>query len=155
MIIPPLIGMFTIPGGAILSAPFVYNIGEDLEMPKVDRAAINLIFRHVAVFALPYNASLLLVSNSLTDINIYKFIMMNSILVASILITGYLLFLREVEVESKGSDENIVKNLFNLIILTSPIYSSVIINTLFGIPFYIGVGFSILIVYLLGNKSGF
>ncbi|MBZ2174998.1 DUF401 family protein [Schnuerera sp. xch1] len=50
MIIPAMIGVLIISGGALLSAPFIYNLGEEMELSPPRRAAINLVFRHIAMF---------------------------------------------------------------------------------------------------------
>ncbi len=42
MIIPALIGILIIPGGALLSAPFINNLGEEMNIAPPKRAAINL-----------------------------------------------------------------------------------------------------------------
>ncbi len=70
MIIPAMIGVLIIPGGALLSAPFINNIGEEIKLTPARRAAINLVFRHITMFILPYSTSLLVVSASIPNINI-------------------------------------------------------------------------------------
>jgi hypothetical protein len=62
MIVPALIGMLIVPGGALLSAPFINNLGEEMDIKVSRRAAINLVFRHIAMFVLPYSTSLLIIA---------------------------------------------------------------------------------------------
>lgn len=155
MVIPPIMGMLSIPGGAALSAPFANDMGEELKIPSPRRAAINLVFRHIALFILPYGSSLLLIQSALPEINIYRFIALNIILIIGILASGYFLYVKDVEsikVERKGSPW---KELFRLIILLSPIYISVIVNSITNLPFFICMLFSLLSIYLLSNKKDF
>lgn len=155
MIIPAMIGVLIIPGGALLSAPFINNIGEEMKLPPSRRTAINLVFRHIAMFILPYSTSLLIVSASLPNINISKLILLNLFFVISVIITGYFFFLRDVPSDISSSRKNIGKNLLKLLVYTSPIYISVIINSITGLPFYITLIASVFIVYLLSDKRDF
>ena len=155
MMIPSLIGVLIIPGGAILSAPFIYDIGEELKIPKPRRAAINLIFRHVAMLILPFSSTLLFVRSSLPELNIYKVVMLNLIFIVSALSMAYFLYLKDVKVEHHDRSKDIWKSMMRLAVLTSPIYLPVIINIMTGISFYLTMIASIIIVYLLGDKRDF
>lgn len=154
-IIPAMIGILIIPGGALLSAPFIYDLGEEMKLSPPRRAAINLVFRHIAMFILPYSTSLLLISATLPELNIFKLILLNLIFVIPIVILGYFFYLKDIEVVKSPPRENVRHNLLKLIIYTSPIYIAVIINVLTGLSFYITLFGSIFIVYLLGNKKDF
>lgn len=155
MIIPAMLGILSIPGGALLSAPFIDDIGEDMNIKPSRRAAINLSFRHLALILLPYATSLLIVAVVLPSFNIYKLISLNLIFASLMVIIGYFIFLRDIESESLPPRKNIIKNLLRLALYTSPIYVAVIINSITGLPFYITLIASILIVYFLGDKKDF
>ncbi|HSH35597.1 MAG TPA: DUF401 family protein [Schnuerera sp.] len=155
MIIPAMIGILVIPGGAYLSAPFINNIGKEMKISAPRRAAINLVFRHIAMFLLPYSTSLLIVSATLPDLNIFKLILLNLFFVVFIIFTGYFFFLKDVKSNILPPRENIGKNLLKLAIYTSPIYIAVIINAFTGLPFHITLIASVIIVYLLSDKKDF
>lgn len=89
MIIPAIMGLLVIPGGALLSAPFVNNIGEDIKLSPARRAAINLVFRHIAMFILPYSTSLLIVTAEMPNLNIFKLIGMNLLFLLFLVNLGY------------------------------------------------------------------
>ncbi len=59
---PMLIGMLTVPGGAILSAPLCAEAGNRLNAPPVLQAVINNWFRHVLYFMFPLFPSLIIAS---------------------------------------------------------------------------------------------
>ncbi|MGM0689319.1 MAG: DUF401 family protein [Bacillota bacterium] len=59
---PMLIGMLTVPGGAILSAPLCAEAGTRLEVSPVRQAVINNWFRHVLYFIFPLFPSLIIAS---------------------------------------------------------------------------------------------
>lgn len=155
MIVPAMIGVLTIPGGAMLSAPFVYDIGEELDVKPSKRAAINLVFRHLSMFILPYSTAILLVVSAFPELDVLKFVGLNLIFVAAIVIIGNFVLLRDVESQKSESRKDIGKNLLNLALYTSPIYICVIVNAITGWPFYVTLFASVLIVYIVGNKKDF
>lgn len=155
MIIPAFIGLLVIPGGALLSAPFINNLGEELKITPPKRAAINLIFRHIAMYIMPFSTGLLIVASSFPNLSIGKIILYNMLFVSLIVITGYLLFIKDIKVDIVTKRENLGRNLIKLGILTSPIYIPVIISLSTGLPFYVTLLISIVVVYILGNKEDF
>lgn len=155
MIIPAFIGLLVIPGGALLSAPFINDLGKDLKLSSARRAAINLVFRHIAMFIMPYSTGLLIVASSFPNLSIMRIISLNIIFIGLVIVVGYFLYIRDINVEIPSVRDNLGKNLLEIIILTSPIYIPVIINLATGLPFYITLLFSILIVYFLSDKKNF
>lgn len=155
MFVPALIGLLVVPGGAIISAPFVDRIGDELKIEKSRRAVINLIYRHISMHIMPYSNGLLLMALLLPQVSVYNVIAFNFIFVLVYAIIGYFTYIRNIQyeksVEQKGSPLN---NFFQLAIYTAPIYFAVILNMVFKIPFYIGVLVNIGILYLLRpNKN--
>ena len=61
MFIPALVGFLSVPGGAIISAPFVDRLGAEADLTKTNRAIINLVYRHIAMHIMPYSTGFLLV----------------------------------------------------------------------------------------------
>lgn len=59
---PMLIGMLTVPGGAILSAPLCAEAGNRLQVNPLRQAVINNWFRHVLYFMFPLFPSLIIAS---------------------------------------------------------------------------------------------
>ncbi len=155
MIIPAMIGVLQIPGGAMLSAPFVDDIGEELEIKRSKRVAINLIFRHISMFFLPYSVHLLIIISTFPQLELSKLILQNLAIVTSTVIFGYLLYLRGVKEIKTEVRKDTGKNLLNLAVYTMPIYISVIINVITGWPFYITLIASVIVVYIVGNKKDF
>lgn len=155
MMVPALMGLLVIPGGAMLSAPFVNEIGEDLGLKPARRGAVNLIFRHLAMFVLPYSTAILVVLAALPQIDYPRFILYNLIFVAIIVFSGYFIFLRDIKVDKGPPVKNLGTNILKLLLYTSPIYMAVVLNAITGWPFYITLIGSVLIVYLLSHKRDF
>lgn len=156
MIIPAMIGLLVVPGGALLSAPFVNKLGEDIKITTARRSAINLVFRHAGILLLPYSTSLLIVAGTLPQVSIPRVLFLNLLFVLAIYISGYFLYLRDIKVEETVIEtKNLGKNILNLLFYTSPVYISVIIYALTGLPFYITLIASVVMVYFIGNKEDF
>ena len=155
MVLPALMGVLIVPGGALLSAPFVDEIGEEMKIPAPRRAAINLVFRHIAMFIMPYSTGLLVISAALPEVNISKLIFLNMFYVIPTIIAGYFLYIKYIEYHNTLKIKFSVRNLIDLLLYTSPIYICVIINAVTGLPFSIALIFSVLVVYLLCDKKQF
>ncbi len=73
---PMIIGMLTVPGGAILSAPLCAEAGTRLEVSPVRQAVINNWFRHVLYFMFPLFPSLIIASE-LSGVSLSRFFLHN------------------------------------------------------------------------------
>ena len=155
VVIPALIGVLVIPGGAMLSAPFVNNLGQEMGLVPARRAAVNLIFRHVAMFILPFSTSLLVVVSILPALDIYKIIGLNLVMIAAMLILGQQLFLRDLAPSAVEEKSGRLAGIKDLLLYSSPIYLSVLINLIFGVPFYIAMLGSLVAVYLISDRKDF
>lgn len=155
MVVPAFIGLLIIPGGALLSAPFINDLGKELKLPSERSAAINLVFRHVPMFIVPYSTGILILSSSFPQMNIMRIVALNIVFISLVILVGYFLFIRDIKIEITTKIEDLLKNLRELIILTSPIYVPVLINLITGLQFYIALLFSIVIVYILSDKKDF
>lgn len=155
MFIPALIGLLVVPGGAIISAPFIDKIGENYNISKTNRGIINLIYRHISMHIMPYSNGLLVIALLVPQISIYSVIKFNIIFVTIYCILGYFLYIKKVEKTKIESTEPVLPNIINLLKYTSPIYIAVILNLLFGIPFYIGLLANFAAVYILKPSKEF
>lgn len=155
MIIPSMIGIMSVPGGAVLSAPFINNIGEELDIIPARRAAINLIYRHIAMFLFPFVSVLMFIKAAIPVLNVYKVIAFGLPFVAGTVIIGYMLFMRGKGNGEKREREVTFKKILELVVITSPIYMSVVINVITGLPFFISMAGSVVIVYFLSDKKDF
>lgn len=59
-LVPGLLGCLPVFGGAIMSAPMVDSLGDELGYDGARKSAINLIFRHAWFFIFPFSPALLL-----------------------------------------------------------------------------------------------
>lgn len=149
-VLPAVIGLLSVPGGASLSIPFVDKIGEDMGMTGEIRSVINLSFRHIAMFLLPTSTSIIMVTTVLPDVNLYGLIAMNLGFVILMQLTSYLLYIRKYpDVRSDKTSANKLASFKNLLVYLSPIYMVVVFNGVFGIEMYISAILSLVIILIL------
>ena len=89
------------------------------------------------------------------EINLYRLILTNLPFVLGMFLLGYFIFMKNEIDNEKRKTRVSLKELLNLIIITSPIYMTVIINVLTGLSFFLSMLGSIFITYLLSNKKDF
>lgn len=155
MAVPALIGMLTVPGGAIMSAPLVDELGEKSNITKPRRAVINLIYRHIAMHIMPYASGFLIVLALAPQVQIYSLIGINLIFVAMYVLTGYVLYIRKLENCSDPRERFEWKYLWQLLKYTSPIYVAILLNLSFKLPFYIGMLVNLSVIYFIKPSKQF
>ncbi|MDZ4133926.1 MAG: DUF401 family protein, partial [Dethiobacteria bacterium] len=99
---PALIGMLTVPGGAILSAPLCAEVGEKLKISPGRQAVINIWFRHVFYFMLPLFPSLILASQ-LSGVSMGRFVLHNLPLTIIGVVFGFFYLFRGIKSSGNGS----------------------------------------------------
>ncbi|MGF7184696.1 hypothetical protein GGQ84_000780 [Desulfitispora alkaliphila] len=77
MLIPSLMGLLPVPGGAALSAPLIDKVGDKASLGNNDKAALNLFFRHIWYLVFPLYPSLIL-AESISGISVWDFIIIQT-----------------------------------------------------------------------------
>ena len=156
MALPALVGMLTVPGGAILSAPMCAQAGEKINLPPNRQAAVNIWFRHVLYFMLPLFPSLILAAQ-LSGIPMSRFVFHNLPLTVLGLITGFFFLFRGYSGSKKSS--SFALNIFwRLLKSISPILLILIIVVLFDVYFPLALLAGVIIAllnYLPAEKKFF
>lgn len=91
-IIPALIGLIPMPGGALFSAPMVEEGGKLINLNNEEKHQINYIFRHIWEFFWPTYPAILLLNNFF-GISIQTIISRQIIYSFFYILTGYFIFL--------------------------------------------------------------
>lgn len=99
---PMMIGMLTVPGGAILSAPLCAEAGSRLKASPVRQAVINNWFRHVLYFMFPLFPSLIIASE-LSGVSLSRFFIHNLPLTVVGTAFGFFLLFRDYKGSTKVS----------------------------------------------------
>jgi integral membrane protein (TIGR00529 family) len=115
---PAFIGLLPVPGGAMLSAPMVKEVGKDLS--GAHGFSINIWFRHVLVLFYPLSSLLICASMANVDVLIAASFLLPG--AALMFVLGQLFFIRSVpSKEKKLKQTDYRKWLFpSLIILAAP-----------------------------------
>jgi integral membrane protein (TIGR00529 family) len=148
-LIPALFGILSMPGGALMSAPFNEPESERLKLKPEHRTFINVWFRHVWYWASPISPSTL-IACSIAGIAITDFIRINFPLFIATWIIGFAISWKWIQKEKKqvGGTKDYVGSLVGL----SPILVTVFL-TLIAIPVWICVAVGIVMVIVMRKVS--
>ncbi len=120
MMLPALIGLLPMPGGAVFSAPFVEGLGKKYGISHIRQAIVNYWFRHVWEYTWPLYPGLILASY-LGKVEIYRLISIQFPLTIMAFLLGYLFYLpRPLNMhlsEAKGSFSLFLKEMAPILIV--------------------------------------
>lgn len=155
--IPLVIGMLSVPGGAYLSAPFVDDLGKDMNIAPEKRAVINLTFRHIAMLINPFSTPLLYIAASVPDLSIYKLILLNIPLALVIMAGSVKLYMPGPRsfTDDKPNEYSKRENIRRLLLGISPIVIAILFNGILRIPMSAAIAISILWVWIICPKKDF
>ncbi|MBI5265938.1 MAG: DUF401 family protein [candidate division Zixibacteria bacterium] len=103
MVLPPVVGLMPMPGGALLSAPLVEQAMADPKYAPELKTATNYWFRHLVEFSWPIYPGLVL-SEAITHVPIGQVALMQFPLSVAMVIIGYFFFARQID---RGAGERI------------------------------------------------
>ncbi|MCK5199302.1 MAG: DUF401 family protein, partial [Spirochaetales bacterium] len=95
-VLPAIIGLLPMPGGAIFSAPLVDDCDENAVIEPVLKTKINYWFRHIWEYTWPLYPGLILTSD-ISGLQIWQLFLLGLPMTAAAVITGYFFLLRKVE----------------------------------------------------------
>ena len=157
MLLPSVIGMLQVPGGAALSAPFCNTLGRDMGLSRSQRANTNVICRHVFMLCAPFSTSVLIVTGLVPDLNLPLFLMTCLAFTAVMLVGNYAFFLRKstpISLPQVSAKEK-MREFGNFLLALSPVWIVVGLNVLLGVHYSLAVLVGILAVYILSDKKDF
>jgi len=103
-VVPALIGFLPMFGGALVSAPVVKEVTEDMGISNERKTFLNFWFRHLWEYTLPLYPGILLAAGILA-VPVYKVIASNAILTVSAIIIGIVLGIRKLESNPEHTKE--------------------------------------------------
>ena len=99
-LVPSLLGLFPVPGGAMLSAPMVGIYGDEIGFRANRKSTINLFFRHIWDQVFPFKPHLILAA-TVVDIPLFTLIGWNlPVTLASVLVGFWYLIGRDPRLKS-------------------------------------------------------
>ena len=158
--IPALVGLLAVPGGSIMSAPFVDQLGNRIKMPNDHKAAVNTFYRHVLLFFNPL-APMLIVIADLSTLGFIPIMKFHFIPVIITLIIGHLILKRlcpdtiqETDISNNQKEEEGISNSFtvplkNVFITGLPFIIAIILALVFEVSFIIALAVAIALTIIL------
>ena len=150
MVLPAVTGLLSVPGGAQLSAPFVNELGENLNVKPEIRCVLNLTFRHISMFLLPTSNALIVMAAIIPDINLYFIILLDLGFVLLMQITCYFLYAKDIkEVKTDVDKSKLPHYIKQLFVYLSPIYMIIVFNGVLGVDMLVSVLLSFVIMFAI------
>jgi len=107
MMLPSLIGLLPMPGGAIFSAPLVKSLGQPLGISSTQLALINYWFRHTWEYTWPLYPGLILAIH-LGRVDLLKLILIDMPITLLAFSLGFVFFLKPVKEEMQRHKRNVL-----------------------------------------------
>ena len=128
-LLPAVIGLLPVAGGALMSAPMVEAEADKLGLDKSKKTYINIWFRHAILPVYPISQFLILTA-ALTETSIDSLIARQALVVTVMIIIGYIIGLRKTKVTKHADPEtksNAKANLKRLLYSFLPIIITIIL----------------------------
>ncbi len=136
--IPSAIGLLPMPGGAMITAPFVEELGHELGLDPEAKTAINYWFRHTWEFWWPmFPAVLLLLTPGYlpTDFSLWDLMKPGLILSLTALVAGWFFLLRPVAaLRAQGESQHPLRDLLSVLATLWPLLVAVFVVLLVHPP---------------------
>lgn len=152
--VPGLIGLLTVPGGAMMSAPMVDQLGDRVQISPEHKTGINLIYRHLWYLIFPMGSSIVLAA-SLAGVRPLQLVALNLPVAVIGALASWLFLLRKVASgEQKGHWCLADFGWFALSIM--PIAVALILFTGLGLYFPLSLAIAVILALMLlpGGEGG-
>lgn len=147
VVIPGLIGLLTVPGGAMMSAPMVAQMGDRVQISPEQKTGINLTYRHLWYMIFPMVSSIVLAS-SLAGVRPLQLVVLNLPVAAVAVLASWFFLLRKVASGGEKGHWCLADcGWFCLSIL--PIATALILFTGFGLYFPLSLAIAVVLALML------
>lgn len=142
--LPAVIGLLAVPGGALMSAPMVETEANRLNLKEDKKSYVNVWFRHV-IFPVYPMSQVLILTAALTETSLTMLLLRQIPVVVAMIIIGYFIGLQKSSAANneRNCGKDIHPNLKIFLLMFSPILAMILVVVLFkvdvGIAAFIGV----------------
>ncbi|MFQ6031608.1 MAG: DUF401 family protein [Candidatus Zixiibacteriota bacterium] len=152
MMLPAVIGLLPMPGGALLSAPMVEDVGARRNLSPEIKTAMNYWFRHVWEYCFPLYPGIIL-SAALLGVELWRIVAVQIVLTFAMIILGIAFCTRKVILsDNKSGSENKQKSSFLLLAKSIwPVMLVVMLNLFLKVDLMIAL--SLVIVLLIFQRK--
>jgi len=137
-VIPAIVGLMPMPGGAFLSAPLIDEEADKLKMTPERKVVVNITFRHIWFYVFPLSSTLILAAG-LASIGLYQLIVTQIPSFVLAVSLGYFFFVRHL---TRDPDRKAQRDYIDIIKGLTPILLAVGLN-LAGLDLALSVGIGI------------
>jgi hypothetical protein len=156
-IIPAIIGILPIMGGAMLSAPLVLEASDELNLSPERRTFLNYWFRHIWEYMLPTYPVILLIS-TIVGIPLSRIVLMNLPLSVAAIATGVALGFRGVHppprLPAPLTPGNVLRAGFSFVANLLPFLAVLVLILIFKVHLAYSLAFASLAVLLYSRPPG-
>jgi integral membrane protein (TIGR00529 family) len=145
MVLPGLVGMMPMPGGALLSAPLVGSVLRDQKYSAAFKTVVNYWSRHVIEFCWPVYPGVIITA-VITGLPVGKLALLNLPMTLIMIPLGYLLIIRKIDKrQNKGE---FWRPLIRILARIWPILAALLIAVIFNIPLVIGIAIALVLLLI-------
>lgn len=132
-ILPAVIGLLPVPGGALMSAPMVEAEANKLKLEKTRQTYVNIWFRHT-IFPVYPMSQILILTGALTGLSVVSLVMRQVPVVIVMVTIGYLIgFWKVSAAKHEASNNSLTTNLTRLLKAFTPILAMIFAIVAFNI----------------------
>lgn len=152
-VLPAIVGLLPVPGGALMSAPLVEVEAEKLGLQKERKAFVNIWFRHI-IFPIYPMSQVLILAAALTGVPIISLVISQVPIVVAMIFLGYFLVLRNADAAS-GVTQSISfgSSLKDLAVFFSPILVMILAVVVLGTDVSVAALIGIVLLLLITRPS--
>lgn len=152
-LLPAVIGLLPVAGGALMSAPLIETEANKLELKKDKKTYVNVWFRHT-IFPVYPMSQVLILTAALTGLSLTSLIVRQIPVVISMVAAGYLVAFRKVStIENEVEKGSLRTNLKSLLKTFSPILTMIFAVAVFGIDVSIAAFIGVAVLLLVAKPS--
>ena len=153
-LLPAVIGLLPVAGGALMSAPLVDSEAEKLKLKPTKKAYVNLWFRH-KIFPVYPLSQVVIAAASLAAVTVPSIILRQIPVVAVMVIVGYVIGFWKtpsLKTEKRDAEAKLNSSVRNFLVAFSPILASIIVVVSLGIvnPNLSTLGVDVLAATIIG-----
>ncbi|MDH5783502.1 MAG: DUF401 family protein [Candidatus Bathyarchaeota archaeon] len=132
-VLPAVVGLLPVPGGALMSAPMVEAEANKLELEKTRQSYVNIWFRHT-IFPVYPMSQVLILTGALTGLSVISLIMRQVPVVIAMIAIGYIIgFWKISEAKHEATKNSLTTNLTSLLKAFAPILAMIFAIVVFNI----------------------
>jgi len=152
-LLPAVIGLLPVAGGALMSAPLIETEADQLELKKDMKTYVNVWFRHT-IFPVYPMSQVLILTAALTGISLASLIMRQVPVVILMVAVGYLIAFRKVStIKNDMRKGSLGPNSKSLLTAFSPILTMIFAVAVFRIDVSIAAFIGVAVLLLITRPS--